>query len=155
MATLKPVIHGRDHEHGSADVVHIVYEKLGAGSAGTGAVGTLEFLIDGVGAPVTTGVKGDMRVDFACTVTGWALMADQAGSVVVDVWKDALINFPPTVADSITASAKPALAGADHASSTTLTGWVTTVNAGDVFRFNVSSAATVQRVTLALTLQRT
>jgi hypothetical protein len=95
-----------------------------------------------------------MRVDFACTVTGWALMADQSGSIVVDVWKRPLASFPPTVAQSITAAAPPTISGATFNSSTTLTGWTTAVAAGDVFRFNVNSVATVTRVTLALTLQR-
>jgi hypothetical protein len=122
---------------------------------GTGLIGTLEFLIDGAGAAITTGIKGDMRLDFGCTITGWALLADQAGSIVVDLWKAALAGFPPTSANVITASAKPTLSAADHASSTALTGWTTAVAAGDVLRYNVNSAATVQRVTLALSLVRT
>lgn len=113
---------------------------------------TLEVLIDGGGTAITTGVKGDAPLDFASTIVGWTLVADQSGSIVVDVWKDSYANFPPTVADSITASAKPTLSAADHNKSSTLTGWTTAIAAGDVLRFNVSSAATVTRVTLALQL---
>lgn len=95
-----------------------------------------------------------MRIDFACTITQWALMADQSGSIVLDIWKAPLASFPPTAANVITASAKPTLSSANHNSSTTLTGWTTAIAAGDVLRFNVNSVATVTRVTLALTLQR-
>jgi len=39
MASRRPVIHHRDHEHGGADPVHVTYEKFGSG--GGGAPGTL------------------------------------------------------------------------------------------------------------------
>jgi hypothetical protein len=128
--------------------------KISGVPTGVGLIGTLEFLIDGGGVAITTGVKGDMRIDFDCTILGWALMADATGSIVVDLWKDTLSAFPPTSGDSITASAKPTLSSANHNSDTTLTGWTTSITAGDVIRYNVSSVSTVQRVTLSLALQR-
>lgn len=117
--------------------------------------GAIAFVIDGAGTAITTGVKGDLEVPFACTILGWTLMADQSGSVVVDVWKDAYANFPPVVGDSITASAKPTISGAAKAQSSTLTGWSTSVSAGDILRFNVDSVATCQRVTLSLKVKKT
>ena len=48
---------------------------------------------------------------------------------------------PPTVADTITASAKPTLSSATKSEDTTLTGWTTAVTAGDVFGFMVDSAS--------------
>jgi hypothetical protein len=74
---------------------------------------------------------------------------------VVDIWKDTYTNYPPTVADTITASAKPTLASATKSQDTTLTGWTTTFAAGDTLRFIVDSATTVTRVTLALRVRRT
>ena len=110
--------------------------------------------IDGSGSVITTGQKGFIRVPYACTIAEWTLMADQSGSAVVDIWKDTMANFPPTVADTITASAKPMLSSQQGASSTTLTGWTTSVNAGDVFAFNVDSASTITRLTLAVRCTR-
>jgi hypothetical protein len=55
-------------------------------------------------------------------------------------------NYPPTVADTITASAKPTLSSATKAEDSTLTGWSTSVTAGDVIGFKVDSATTVTRV---------
>jgi hypothetical protein len=81
-------------------------------------------------------------------------MADQSGSIVVDVWKDTLANYPPTVADSITASAPPTITSAQSASSSSLTGWTTAINTNDVLRFNVNSATTITRVTLSLSVTR-
>ena len=60
----------------------------------------------------------------------------------MDVWKDTYANFPPTQADSITASATPQIISNSKDQDTTLTGWTTGLSDGDVIRFNVSGAAT-------------
>ena len=77
-------------------------------------------------------------------------LADQTGSIVVDIWKDTYANFPPTDADSITASAPPTISTATKAQDATLTGWTTSIAAGDILRFNVDSVTSIQRVTLSL-----
>lgn len=106
--------------------------------------------IDGGGSAITTGVKGDVEVPFACTINRATMLADQTGSIVIDVWKDTYANYPPTVADTITASAKPTISSAVKSQDSTLTGWTTAVTAGDTIRFNVDSATTITRVTLIL-----
>lgn len=111
---------------------------------------TITFIIDGGGSTITTGVKGDLEVPFACTITQSTLLGDQSGSIVIDIWKDTYGNFPPTVADTITASAKPTLSSATKAQDATLTGWTTSVAAGDTLRFNVDSVSSIQRATLSL-----
>lgn len=115
---------------------------------------SITFIIDGGGSAITTGVKGDLEIPFACTITAATLLADQTGSIVVDIWKDTYANFPPTVADTITASAKPTISATNKAQDTTLTGWTTSITAGDTLRFNVDSAATVTRVVLSLRITR-
>lgn len=117
-------------------------------------ISTLNFIIDGGGSAITTGIKGDLVVDFPCTIVGHTLLADQSGSIVIDVWKDTYANFPPVVGDTITASAKPTLSTATKAQDTTLTGWTTSITAGDILRFNVDSVTTVTRVTLALKVKK-
>ena len=108
------------------------------------------FVIDGGGSAITTGIKGDLMVPFDCTIVSATLLADQSGSIAIDVWKDSFASYPPTSADSITASAKPALSSAAKSRDTTLTGWTTSVSAGQTLRFNVDSVATLTRVTLIL-----
>lgn len=112
---------------------------------------SLNFVIDGGGSAITTGLKGVMEVSFGMTITGVTVLADQAGSAVIDIWKDTYANYPPTAADSITASAKPTLSSASKAKDTTLTGWTTAVNAGDILAFNVDSIASIQRLTISIT----
>lgn len=120
----------------------------------TGSTGVVNFVIDGGGEAITTGIKGDIHFDVACTITAVTLLADQTGSIVIDLWKDTYANFPPTVADTITASAKPTLSSAVKSQDTTLTGWTTSIAAGSVLRINVDSASTLTRVTLSLKITR-
>jgi hypothetical protein len=116
---------------------------------------TINFIIDGGGSAITTGIKGDIRIDRAGTITAARALADQSGSIVVDIWKDTYANHPPTDADSITASAPVTISAATKSEDTTLTGWTTSISAGDHLRFNVDSITTVQRVTIALTVVAT
>lgn len=101
---------------------------------------------------ITTGIKGDLYIPFACTISAVTMLADQSGSIVVDIWKDSYANFPPTDADSITASAVPTISSATKSQDTTLTGWTKSISAGDILRFNVDSVSTITRLTLTLTV---
>lgn len=113
-------------------------------------IAVISFIIDGGGSVITTGVKGDLEIPFACTINKATLLADQSGSIVVDIWKDTYANYPPTVADTITASAKPTISSATKSQDSTLTGWTTSVSAGDTLRFNVDSITTCTRVLVSL-----
>jgi hypothetical protein len=115
----------------------------------------INFIIDGGGEELTTGQKGHLELPFAGVFASVRLLADQPGSVVVDIWKDTYANFPPTVSESITASAKPTLSSAQKSEDTSLTGWTTVFSAGDILAFNVDSVSDVERVTLSLRGRRT
>ena len=120
-------------------------------------VAAVAFIIDGGGSAITTGIKGDLRIPFACTINSWTLLADQSGSIVIDVWKDTYGNYPPTNADAMPGSGKePTITTATKAEDTTITDWTTDdVTAGDTLRFNVDSCTSITRVTLALKVTRT
>ncbi len=117
-------------------------------------VATIPFIIDGGGSAITTGVKGYLEIPFDCTITQATALADQSGSIVVDVWKDTYANYPPTDADSITASAPITISTATKSQDSTLTGWTTSITAGDIIGFNVDSASTVERVTISLKIKK-
>lgn len=112
------------------------------------------LIIDGGGVAITTGVKGFLSLPLAGTWRKWRVLsidgAATAGSIVIDVWKDTYANYPPTVADTITAAAKPTLTAAAKNEDSTLTGWTTSFSAGDILGFNVDSAATVTKIALIL-----
>jgi hypothetical protein len=115
--------------------------------------GSISLIIDGGSAVITTGLKGYLEIPFACTIQAVTLLADQTGSIVIDIWKDTYVNYPPVVGDTITAAAKPTITTAIKSQDTTLTGWTTAITAGDILAFNVNSAAVVTKVTLSLKIQ--
>ena len=116
---------------------------------------SITFVIDGGGSAITTGLKGFLRIPFACTIERVTLLADQSGSIVIDIWKDTYTNFPPDNADSITASAPPTITTAVKSSDITLTDWTVVITAGDILAFNVDSITTIERVTVALKVTKT
>lgn len=130
-------------------------KKLQAGNLLKLITSSINFIIDGGGSAITTGIKGDVEIPFACTINQVTMLADQSGSIVVDIWKDTYANFPPTDADSITASAVPTISTATKSQDATLTGWTTSITAGDILRFNVDSVTSITRVTVALKVTRT
>jgi hypothetical protein len=102
------------------------------------------------GGVITTGIKGDFEFPFAATINSWTLVADQTGSIVIDVWKDTYTNFPPLVGDSIAGTEKPTLSSVNKNQDLSLTTWTTSITSGDIIRLNVDSATTVTRVTLSI-----
>lgn len=124
-----------------------------AGSVSAARIISIELIIDGGASVITTGLKGYLEVPFACTLQAVTLLADVSGSIVIDIWKDTYANYPPVVADTITAAAKPTITTALKSQDLTLTGWNTTVNAGDILAFNVDSVSAIKKVTVSLKAQ--
>lgn len=131
----------------TAYVIGQTYLKTATASSTYGP-SDISFVISGNGSTISTGQKGYLPIDFGCTIGQARLISDQAGSIVIDVWKAA--GAVPTVANTIDASALPTLSSAQLSTDSTLTGWTKTVSAGDIFGFNVNSATTVTQVTLSL-----
>lgn len=106
---------------------------------------------DGTNAIVAgTGFDVWVRVKSAFTITGVELTADASSSAVLDIWVDTYANFPPTVADSIVASAPPTLSSSIKSQDTTLTGWTKIVAAGSYIKVHINSSSTAKRLYLAI-----
>lgn len=110
---------------------------------------------DGGADAIAVGTTADFWAPYTGTIQGVTLLADQVGSIQVDIWKDTYANYPPTDADSITAAAVPAITAAVKYQDATLTGWTTAVTSGDCLRFNVDSCTTIRRCTLILKVAKT
>jgi len=105
---------------------------------------------DGVlSSSVQAGVVTYVRVPYAGTISRWDIIANASTTCVIDIWK--ANNALPTIANTITAAAKPGLSSATTTSSSTLTGWTTTVAVGDVLGFNLQSVSgSASEITLTL-----
>lgn len=135
--------------------------SLNAGNLSSGTVASarlpspgrpVTYVVDNSGSAITAGDStiASVPVEVTGTITKAVLLADVSGSAVVDVRKSTYSGFPTV--SSIAASAKPTLSASQKSQDTTLTGWTTSVTAGDVLQFRVDSASTVTRLTLVLTI---
>lgn len=127
--------------------------NAGAGGFAVDAIGvgnsaiSIEFIIDGGGSAITTGAKGQIFVPWAATIGFWEVMADQSGSIAVDVLR--ANNAVPTVS-IIGAGNKPSLAASQFTGAAP-SGWTSTLlAANDWLAFSVTSAATITRATVVL-----
>lgn len=85
-------------------------------------------------------------------ITAWEVIGDVPGTNQFDVWLRAATSFPPTVAQTITASDKPKTTAAIRATGS-CTGWTTDFAVGDVFMFHLDSTdALVTDIQVLLTV---
>ena len=103
---------------------------------------------DGVTA-LTAGATAYFTIPYTCTISAWNI-AVNAGTATVDIWKIATGTAIPTGANTITASATPAIAANTAVRSTTLTGWTTSVAANDIVGINLEVVATATQVNLTV-----
>ncbi len=121
---------------------------------GKNEVKVLNFVIDN-GTTVIPDGHADLayyRFPYAGTINSWSIISSQANSTIaIDIWKHATGTLP-TSADKITSTTGPSLSGAQMTlDSTSMTGWTTSVAAGDIFIFHVAGAATnAKRVIVSL-----
>jgi len=134
---------------GSPSNVYLTPAYLATHTRG-GIAGVVAANISGGGAAITTGIKGFVRVPYAMTLTKVTALADQTGDIVVDIWNDTYANFPPTDADSITASAPVTISNDVKSEDATLSGWDTAIAAGDILAFNVDSVSDIEQLTIIL-----
>lgn len=115
-------------------------------------VAELAFIISGGGSAITTGAKGFIEIPWAATISAWSVIADQSGSITIDILR---ANNAVPSSSIVGGGTKPTLSSAQFAGNTAPAGWTSTVLAAqDYLGFNVSTAATVTQVTLSLTLAK-
>ena len=146
---------GKDHSDVGLNNTHRASSGSDHSLVNSSLVSTINFIIDGGGAAIATGIKGDIEIPFACTINQVTLLSDQSTTTTIDIWKDSYSNFPPTDADSITAAAVPGIVAGLKDQDATLTAWTTSITAGDILRFNVDANDNAERVTLSLKVTKT
>jgi hypothetical protein len=110
--------------------------------------GSFGVTVDGVTAIVQVGKVGYVTIPYGGTITGWSITANVAGNIQFDIWK-ASGAIPTTTI--VTDGTYPALSADDFDTQTTVSGWITTFAAGDVFGFQViGSPSVIKNATLTL-----
>lgn len=98
---------------------------------------------DTAGSVLTSGSVVYFTIPYSCTISAWNATVD-AGTVTFDIWKIATGTAVPTVANTITASALPAISTGTALHSTTLTSWTTSVSANDIVGIKLQTVATAK-----------
>lgn len=112
---------------------------------------TLNYVIDGGGSAITTGIKGVIILDAAYTLTAWTVYGDSTGAINVDVGRAAAPTYPRTSAATFSTIVSPNLGAGEVADRTT--GLSISISSGDTLQFNVTSNAGAHtRFTIALRL---
>ena len=124
---------------------------------------TLGTTVDGSGGTVTVGLKGYIKVPYACTITGWTVISTTATpnqAIQFDIWRNAGALPTSAAANSLIGAGgtKPQLsaipAGQQLRNSVNLNNWSTSLAAGDYLAFRVDSAAIVSWAILQINVTR-
>lgn len=156
---------------GASDAADVAYDNATSGLAAVQVQAAIDELAAEVAAASSDGgilitggsedlndalstgfaVKGICAADY--TITGWELWVSPLGSLQLDIKKSTFGTIPPT--SSIVASAPPSVTAASTNSSTTLTGWTTTIARSDALSVSVTSNTGVKWFALLLKGTRT
>ncbi len=123
------------------------YSELGAQFGGAGTV-------------IAAGGFMEYRVPFDCTIKEATAIVSPSGSITIDVYVCSYSNYDggsshPVSGDKITGSNPIAVSSSTKYSDTSLSGWTTTLNKGDIVRFIVTGTpATVTQATAMLMVKR-
>lgn len=122
--------------------------------SGGGSMAPIRIGWDGQGGTVSTGSTRYYILPYACTITGWSIVATGTSpTTTIDVWRVATGTSLPTVANTIMGT-KPALSTGNAVRSTTLTGWSpTTFSAGDILGFSIDALANATTLVFSLEIQ--
>lgn len=110
----------------------------------------LTYVVDGSGVTIGTGIAGQLAIPFAVTLESVTLLADETGSVQVDIWVTPFGAYPPTITNSIVGTDFPTITSAQSSIDTVLSGWTTSIPANSTMMFNVNSVTSIKRLTIAL-----
>ncbi len=133
----------------SGDLMRFDGTKWAPHTPGTTTVTVaLPIITDGASSVIAVGVKGDIQLTYATTITGWTILNDPSGSITWQVWRDTYANYPPTSGDLILT------ASTSSVEKNTASGLSIAIASGETLRFYVSAATTVTRSTLVLTMTR-
>jgi hypothetical protein len=110
---------------------------------------------DGVNV-ITTGFKGAIPVPFTGTIIGWTIISNDAnppttGSIEIDILKSTYADYP-TMSSIVGTGTKPNISNSNKSNGTPTNWSTTTINAGDIIGFAVTSVSSLKRITIVLTV---
>lgn len=150
-----------------ANLASALTSPLTTGAGGTGSMSgnVMKKIITGTffmsdGSVITAGEKSFIQCPWAGTITkAWIAETSDtpiSGSISLAIWRAVNGSYPPTVSGIISASAPVALSSATVNVNSALTGWTTSISAGDWIGPNVTGTpSSVKRIVWGLEITLT
>jgi hypothetical protein len=99
-----------------------------------------------------------MGLPYDCNVIRVTMLADQTGSIVIDIWEDTYAAFDAGTlvdADTIAEAELPTISNEQaFQDETPLGGGVISLTAGNILAFHVDSCTTIERCTISLIVEK-
>lgn len=129
-----------------------VREQLGVGDL----YGGFEMVADGGGVALSGGAAWDVSVPYACEIISVVVLAQEAGSMVIDLRACTVAQYPPTGANSITGGAPITIATSNtwSGSGAAIAAWAKTLAIDTVLRIYLVSASTTTKFTISVRVRR-
>lgn len=112
---------------------------------------TINYVVDATPNVIGTGIKGHLTIDVTGIIESWTLVSDVPGNLVLDVKKSTYQDYPTF--NSIAGTEKPTLVNQSKNKDDGLSTWNTTLNAGDILRFEVQSCDLIKQFLIAIKLK--
>lgn len=111
------------------------------------------LIIDGGGTTILSGQKGQVHIPFGIAITQWSVMADQSGSITVDILR---ANNGVPSSSMVGGGTAPNLSTSQYTQAAPSSWTSTTLATNDWIAFSVTGTPTsVTRVTVVLTGTKT
>lgn len=116
----------------------------------TSSQAQINFIFDGGGAVIDSGSFGMVQIPYNCVITEWTMLADVATIASIQVLSSDYNSYPTYVLISGIPN-MPTLTNAAKASNgSTLTDWLTSINADTILKFKLVSNNAATSITLGL-----
>jgi hypothetical protein len=114
------------------------------------------FVIDGGGSTISTGLRGSLEVPFNCNVVSWTILADQNGTIRMNVFNETYSTWGSTLPRTNEISFGVPISITSSASKNNYTlATQASIAASNLLSYNVQSVSTITRVTVCLKVIKT
>ena len=112
---------------------------------------TINYIVDSGSITMIAGNKGSVTLDVSGILENIVILSDQQGDLVLDIKKSNYSTFPTF--SSIVGGTYVQMTNARKVRDDTLSGWVTTIVAGDILTFDVVAVNNINRFLISLKLK--
>jgi hypothetical protein len=117
-------------------------------------LGNVVMRFNGNGTVLRTGLGGTLITSYTFTITGWSLVADLTTNFSASLTTQDLLWYSGGAGTSITGGNNPAVTAALYGTDSALSGWTTSIPAGQILKFAVLTCSAATNVVLTLSIAR-